>query len=354
VGLHVEGELVAEGTATKPITFKAAQSGAWAGLTVWAPGKASLAYATVANAGSDTTNSYGAIEARGDQLLPVQPLLKVNNVAVTDSVGFGVSLRSGAGFTADSAALTVTRSGKGPVRILPRLLTHLPSGTYTGNALDAVVVETEAYGDVTLEDVTVRDRGVPYVIGGDLTFGTFNVGTGTTAVKLTIEPGVVMKFKKNQAAGLIIDKGSMARAANGTLSAVGTAAKPIVFTSAATPPAAGDWLGLVFGNLPGANQLEFAEVRYAGAPSGANSFHCQPNGQFSANEDAAISLYGQPPGAFVKNTTIADISGVGINLAYYGTVVDMLPTNTFINVAGCKLSTPRTAAGPCPGTVNCP
>ena len=354
VGLHIEGELVAEGTSTKPIAFKAAQSGAWNGITVWAPGKASLAYASVANGGADTSNTYGAIEARADQLLPANPMLKVNNVAVTDSVGFGVSLRSGAAFTADSAALTVTRSTKGAVRILPRLLTNLPSGTYTGNALDAVVVETEAYGDVTLEDVTVRDRGVPYVIGGDLTFGTFNVGTGTTPVKLTIEPGVVMKFKKNQAAGLIIDKGSMTRAANGTLSAVGTAAKPIVFTSAAAVPAAGDWLGVVFGNQPGANQMEFTEVRYAGAPSGANSFHCQPNGQFSASEDAAISIYGQPAGAFVKNSTIADISGVGINLAYYGTIVDMLPTNTFTNVSGCKLSTPRTAAGPCPGTVSCP
>jgi hypothetical protein len=354
--LQVEGAVVAEGTAAKPIRIGAVSaSQPFAAIQVWAPGTLSLAYAVVANGGSDTTNSYGVIEARGDQLLPAQEILKVNNVAVTGAVAFGVSLRGGAAFTKDSVALTVSGAAKGPVRILPRLLTNLPSGTYTGNTVDAVVVETEAYGDVTLEDVVVKDRGVPYHVGGELSFGTFKVGTGTTPVKLTIEPGVVMKFKKNQAAGLVIDSGSQARLANGTLVAVGTAAKPIVFTSQASPAAAGDWLGLTFGNqLTAANQIEYAQLRYAGAASGANSFHCQPNGSFSANEDAAISLYGQPATAFVKNSTLADISGVGVNLAYYGTYVDFLPTNTFTNVSGCKVSTPRTAAGPCPGSVSCP
>jgi hypothetical protein len=289
-------------------------------------------------------------------LLAAQPILKVNNVAVTGAVAYGVSLRGGAAFTADSVGLSVSGAAKGPVRLLPRLLSNLPTGTYTGNTVNAVVVETEAYGDVTLENVTVHDRGVPYLVGGDLSSGTFNVGTGSVPVKLTIEPGVVMKFKKNPAAGLIIDSGSNSRTANGTLVAVGTAAKPIVFTSAEANQAAGDWLGLSFGNKPtAANQLEFIEVRYAGGPSFANSFHCQPNGAFSANEDAAITLYGEPASAFLKNSTLANSAGLGVDLAYSGGFVDFVPTNTFTALVTCKVSYPRApVTGACPATVPCP
>lgn len=353
--LTVEGNLVGRGTATSPIRIAAADaSKPFAALVVWAPGTLELAYTTVASGGADTVNSWGAIEARGDQLLPAQPILKLNQVAVTGAVAYGVSLRAGGAFTADSSALTVTGAGKAPIRALPRLLSNIPTGSYTGNGVDAIVVETEAYGDATLEDVTVRERGVPYQVGAEQTFGTFNVGGGTAAVKLTIEPGVVMKFKKHAAAGLVIDKGSATRAANGTLVAVGTAAKPIVFTSAAAAPAAGDWLGLVFGNTPAAaNQLDRVEIRYAGAPSAANSFHCQPGGAFSANEDAAISLYGQPASAFLTNSTIADSAGAGVNLAYTGTPVDFLPTNTFSGLAGCKVTYPRPTVGACPTGTAC-
>jgi hypothetical protein len=354
VHLDVQGKVVGQGTATKPIRIAAAQaSQPFGAINVTAPGSLELSFTNIANGGSDTI-TYGAIDARGDQLLPVQPILKLREVAITGSVQYGVSLRGGAGFTADSANLAISGSGKAPVRTLPRMLTNLPSGSYTGNAQDVILVETEAYGDVTLEDVTVRERGVPYLVG-DSTFGTFNVGTSTTPVKLTIEAGVTMKFKKNQAAGLIIDKGSMARAANGTLVAVGTSAKPIVLTSAAASPAAGDWLGVSFGNNPVAgNQMAYVEVRYAGGPSGANSFHCQPNGQFSTSEDAAVSLYGQPPSAFITNSTFASSAGAGINLAYNGSSVDMLPTNTFTAVTGCKLTTPRSATGTCPASSPCP
>lgn len=354
--LSVEGTAIAEGTAQKPIRIEAAQASApFGAIQVWAPGTLSLAYATVKGGGSDTTNSYGAIEARGDQLLPAQKVLKVNNVAVAGAVQYGVSLRAGAAFTDDSAGLTISGSGKAPVRALPRLLTNLPSGTYTGNALDAIVVETESYGDVSLEDVTIKDRGVPYHLGGDFSLGGFNVGWGTAPVRLTIEPGVVLKFKKQQGAGLHVDRGSQATPANGTLVAVGTAAKPIVFTSQAAAPAAGDWAGLTFGKQPqAANQLAYVEIRYAGGPSGANSFHCQPGGGFSTDEDAAIAIYGQPPSAFVTNSTFADSAGAGVNLAYSGSPVDFLPTNTFTNLADCKVTTPRQSGGACPATVSCP
>ena len=357
-GAHViiEGDMVAQGAADKRITFAASDAmKPFAHFGVWAPGTLKLAYATISNGGSDTSSAFGVIEARGDQLLPAQEILKVDHVVISGAVSYGVSLREGAAFTRDSAALEISGAKIAPVRILPRLLSNLPTGTYTGNAADLIVVETSAYGDITLEDVTIHDRGVPYLIGGDMSVGGFVVGgTSTTNVTLTIEPGVVMKFKKTDGASLVIDKGSYNRPANAKLRAIGTADKHIVFTSAAVAPAAGDWMGLSFGNVPTGNQLDFVEVRYAGGRSGANSFHCQPNGSFSSSEDAALSVYGDQGSAFVTNSTIADSAGVGINLAYQGAYVDFTPTNTFINIAGCKQSTPRQIGGACPSSVSCP
>ncbi len=354
--IEVDGTLVAEGTADKPIKFNASDSTMpWGYLNVFAPGTISLAFATLTNGGGDDTNSYGALEARGDQTMPAQPVLKVNTVTVVNSAAYGVSLRAGGAFTADSTGLEVRGSAKAPLRINPRLATNIPSGNYTNNALDAIVVETEAYGDITLEDVTFHDRGVPYQIGGDKTVGTFVIGTGPGSVTTTLEAGVNFKFIKAGGARLQIDKGSTANAAKGTLIAQGTAAKPVVFTSAAGAPAAGDWVGLEFGNVPTAgDKLDHVEVHFAGGASQANGFHCSPTGGVSANEDAAITFYGPPPAGAVSNSLIADSKGAGINLAYSGASVDLLTGNTFNNVAGCKLTTPKDATGSCPATSPCP
>lgn len=356
-GAHItiEGDFIAEGTAETPIRIAAADAAApFANLGIFAPGTAKLAWVTLQNGGSDT-NSFGVVEARGDQLLPAQPLLKVDNVTVTGAVTYGVSLRSGAAFTADSRDLTVSGAAKGALRVLPRLLSNVPTGKYTGNTVDAIVVETEAYGGVTVEDVTVHDRGVPYLVGGDFSIGDFSVGTGMLSTTLTVEAGVVFKFKRQAAAGLFIDSGSADRLAHGTLIANGTAEKPIVFTSLEPMPLSGDWRGITFGAKPTpANHLDHVEVRYAGAPSGANGFHCTPDGMFAASEDAAVTLFGKPSSAFITNSLIADSAGPGINLAYSDSPVDFLPTNTFLRLGGCKVTTPRTMTGPCPSMINCP
>lgn len=352
--IGVEGNLVAEGLADRPIQFIADDAAEpWGSLQVLAPGTIRLAYTSVDDAGADTTNAYGAIEARGDQLLPAQEVLSVDHVTVRRSANFGVSLRAGAAFSADARDLTVTGSAQAAMRILPRLATNIPTGTYTGNAKDAIVVETESYGDVSLEDVTFHDRGVPYQIGGDTTAGDMVVGTGDHVVTLTLEPGVTMEFIA--AAVLEIDKGSRGEPATGRLVATGTSDAPIVLTSAEATPAAGDWRGVVFANLPDpGNQMDWVTIQYAGGPSFANSFHCQPDGSLSGDEDAALAVYGQTD-AFLTNSTIADSAGLGIDLAYTGAFVDFLPTNTFTNIATCKTSYPREAPdGGCPASVPCP
>lgn len=347
----VEGALVANGTPANPIAFVPDDAAKpWGYLQVFAPGTISLAYATLSGGGGETTNSYGMIEARGDQLLPAQKILKLDHVTLSDSAAFGVSLRSGGAFTDDSQSVTIKGSKSAPMRILPRLASNVPSGTYTGNTDDSIVVETEAYGEVNYENVTFHDRGVPYRIGGDKTLGDLRVGPG--AFTLTLEAGVKLAFKK---AGALTAVDSAA--ATGLIVANGTAAKPVVLTSGEKTPAAGDWVGVVLGKVAGAFKLDHVELRYAGGPSGANGHHCQPNptvtGEQSKNDDAALAIYHQPAGSYLTNSVVADSAGDGVNNAYTGTFVDAKPTNTFTAIASCSVTYPLPTAGLCPN-MGCP
>lgn len=349
-------KLVAEGTESTPIRFEQLDTGkAWGYLRASAPGTLRLAHVTIDGAGGEPVNVLGALEVRGDQTKPAEELLHVDHVTIKGSAGNGVSLRDGATFTKTSRDLTVLGSALAPLRILPRLASNIPTGRYTGNTEDVIQIETAAGGDINIEDVTFRDRGIPYRVGSKQTFGDLRVGGGTAPVTLTIEPGVVLKFNKHTSAGLLVEPGTGTAPAKGTLVAVGTADKPIVFTSAEPTPIAGAWRGLVFGQVPASsNRLEHVRIEFAGGASAANSFHCMPDGKLSPDEDAAVTLFGQPSSAFLKDSTILDSAGVGVNLGYYGTFVDFVPTNTFTRVAKCKVSYPRDAKGVCPASVPCP
>lgn len=89
-----------------------------------------------------------------------------------------------------------------------------------------------------------------------------------TGARLTLEPGVVLKFKEGN--GLVV---------NGTLIARGSDQEKITFTSWRDPQysqeggvQAGDWVGLALDQAQGDTHLSQVEVRYAGAnrnPRGA-------------------------------------------------------------------------------------
>jgi hypothetical protein len=142
--------------------------------------------------------------------------------------------------------------------------------------------------------------------------------------------------------------------ATAALVAVGTAAKPIVFTSAEDAPAAGDWLGIWFGDQPlPTDRIDYAKVEYAGGLSTSGSNSCPyPSGTRS---DAAIRIFGGPASPFVTNTTISNSGYFGIDRGWRkDNLTDFLPTNVFQNVANCQQSYPKTAAGACPTPVPCP
>lgn len=350
--LTVRGQLLAEGTATKPITFGPQTAGAkWGSIVLFVTQKVSrLAHVTITGGGSDTVNTYGALEIRGKAFDPVQHIAHLDTVTVKDPVQFGVSARDGADFTPESKNLTITGAPKGPMRITPRLATNVPTGSYTGNGLDEILVGTENNGAIAWEDVTFHDRGVPYRIGEGPGEGDISVGDNAkTALTLTIEPGVTFRFVKSPTGGIFIESGTSNTPALAALVAVGTAAKPITFESAEANPMPGDWRGFVFALRPNdRNKLEYVRIRHAGGPSAANGFHCQADGKRSMNEDAAIWLVGPTP-AFLKNSEISDSAGDGVNLGFTGDPIDFGATNTFSNIAKCRVSTPYPTMGDCTG-----
>jgi hypothetical protein len=95
-------------------------------------------------------------------------------------------------------------------------------------------------------------------------------------------------------------------------------------------------------------------VEYAGGDTGTRGFSCGtvPSADPPSNE-AAIAIFGLPASAFVTNTTIVKSAANGIERAWTGGVVDFLPTNTFTDVAFCRQTYPRPAAGSCPDPAPC-
>jgi len=93
--------------------------------------------------------------------------------------------------------------------------------------------------------------GNPHIVDSSVTF--------RSNAWLTIEPGCVVKFEKGHLAfGLYGPSG---------LTAVGTAAAPVLFTSNRLSPARGDWTGVRFGSTTlSGTRLSYCTVEYAGVP----------------------------------------------------------------------------------------
>jgi hypothetical protein len=355
-GVNIRGNLVAEGTPTNPISFEAADpTKPWSGLLLGLDraGSLSLANATLSDGGNvDNPNIWGLIDVRGPSDGPPVERLKVKNVTVKGSQAYGVVLRDTVAFTADSTNLTISGAKTAPMRIEPNLASTIPTGSYTGNTNDEIVLGT---GFNMTYDATLHARGVPYKLGDAYGGPTLSVGDTGKVATLTIEAGVTVKAQKD---GRIYLRSASETSAQGRLVVKGTADQPVVFTSSLASPQAGDWAGIRFSAPDPVNSIDHARVEYAGGPSQAKSFHCDPqssNGGYSASEDAAIALYGQPSSVFITNTSILASAGDGIGRSWSGDPIDFLPTNTFTQVAACKQSFPRDVNGRCPnGGVPCP
>jgi RHS repeat-associated protein len=155
----------------------------------------------------------------------------------------------------------------------------------------SIATATHVSGTIS-QDATWRLKDSPYVLDDELT-----VAAGAT---LTIQPGVVVK-----------GNGERGISVGGALSAVGTSAQPIYFTSirddavggdanadgSATSPAAGDWRGLSFYSASG-NTLDHVVARYAGRDARSSG--------------VAVVTVWQSAALSVSHSLLADSSGGGV------------------------------------------
>jgi hypothetical protein len=268
-----------------------------------------------------------------------------------------VYIKGMVGFDDSSQNLRVHGSVGFPVHVDARLIGSIPTGDYTGNGRDEIGIASVGAGGAIVSDQTMHERGVPYHVGTGQEEGRLDVSAATGVATLTIEAGVTIRFPPGGT--LNIDAGTGTTAASGALVAVGTAAKPIRFTSDQTPGAAGDWLGIGFGHrVDPATRLEHVIVEFAGgAGTGSNS--CPYPSRVGQN-DAAIRIFGTagPSTQFITDSQIVASARDGIDRGWRDDVqTDFLPTNTFgtpAAPAGCKESFPRTLNGVCPDAPPCP
>ncbi len=358
VQVRDDGSIEGLGTAEQPITIGALDpEQPWASLAIVHGNAITLRHATVADGGDP-----GALAPGDAAMIDAQALdavsdetLRFDHVTVRGSASQGIRLRDGARFSADSTSLVVTEGASVPVNLWANGLSSLPDGDYGGNADDRIVVVGTGGGEID-QDVTVHDRGVPYLID--------SVAGGTqlrvTGGVLTLEPGVELQFGSGGA--LHVDYGSYPGLARAALVAVGNDDDPVVFTSAAAQPAAGDWYGVYFWNQPDPRDvIDHARVEFAGGSSQIGSGACTTDG--IGVHDAAIRFLGTggqispdgPDGQIVTHTTIDSSAGSGIDRGWFGAPIDYVPSNSFVDVAQCLQSYPHPESPQaCPEPAPCP
>jgi hypothetical protein len=312
----------------KPVVFDSAKEGEfWGSILVYYQGEAEFNTTALIHGGSITGGYEGALAARGPNDGSLRRMITAHTLVVLEAGGYGINLGSGAGFfeTTDSAAAVLgagreakltgtTRDPVYPVVIVPPGVGTLPPGEYYGSTEkelapnDTIFVNSSRAISV---DEQFHDRGVPYLLDGDFYMQPSKNPATTPTFK--IDPGVELRFHRDPTSdrrvGMTIGDGASIDPRPVKIDIQGTAEKPIIFTSDAKTPAAGDWMGLYLDCSPSAgNKFSNAKVLYAGGESGTNSYGCGPK-----DNDAAILITDWVPAdAFIQNVEVKDSAGGGI------------------------------------------
>lgn len=254
------GSLNAVGTAAERIVLRGQtnQHGSWYGLCFSDADASRVEHVDLMNAGKVLTG--GSLTCRG-------AIGSVGNftsapVSIVDS---HVSGARTSGLDAarlplgDFARNIFSDNLEYGVRVSPANASHLDVDTdYSGVTVDAPNGRPFVYLAGRLNEPgsthTWRDLNAPYLTGGDENPYSEYV-TVDDATHVVVELGTTFYFREG--GGITIDRGS-------TFTAIGTEAKPVVFTGVEEAP--GSWLGLL--TRDAAVHLERAEVSWAGADRG--------------------------------------------------------------------------------------
>lgn len=266
------GSLDTEGTAQSPVVLRGREhaAGYWRGVTFNSRSPENrLSYTIVEDAGSTGSSDSAAVD------VSVGSMLAMDHTTIRNAVGNGLYVDQRANLAAFSS--NHFEQDDLPINVKASDLNMLDSATTFANNRHNVVYIHFDDSNVT-SDETWHALAVPYEFHG----------TPSIHAHVTIEPGAELRF--NQGSGLWVGD-------NGSLTAEGTAAKPIVFTG--TEKAPGFWDGIGFNTRSPENILRHCIVTYAGEQDGAThgdiglnpqSMATVQNCELGYSQTAAISV----------------------------------------------------------------
>ncbi|HMK72976.1 MAG TPA: hypothetical protein VK454_06535 [Myxococcaceae bacterium] len=291
-------------------------------------------------------------------------MVRVDNVVIDSPQGVGVYFDGNAAFTSDSQNLAIQNAPNYVFEMTMMSVGSIPAGNYTqGNAAPYAMVDVgpnaNVFGDMTIT------KNIPVVInsGGVVVRGPTNT---TAPVTLTVQAGAQLYFNGTRV--IFGGNGNPPNNPVGVLLALGTAAEPILFSSALQSPAPGDWVGLWLDTANG-SQLDHVIIEYAGGASGIVSANCRPVttpntpdnaalivGDFDGYPSGSDSQY-VPPANLITNSVIRYSAGFGID-AVWATAAgfdtpDLTSGNTFTSNAGCAQTYNGWVGHPCPTGGGC-
>ena len=270
-GFYIEqdGALTANGSQTKPILFTAENqtAGWWRGVLFYQSTNNNnrLSYVTVEYGGG--RGQYDAAIAAVGYSQPV--VLAINNSRLTDSSSYGFYFDGDAQVSFANNLITRNKLAGYSAFNLTGLVDA--NSKYSGNVVDAIVVDSGTSAKPQIWPAIDAD----YLMSG--------VNQFSLDASLTILPGARLVFESGR--GLSVNQ-------SGSLNAVGTAEKPIIFTGKSQTP--GYWRGILFYESNSINnKLEHVVVSYGGS-----------GGQYEANVSVVASS--TPALLKVANCSLSD------------------------------------------------
>jgi hypothetical protein len=331
--------LIATGTATRPVTISRADDReGWSALrTGDGASFLDLSYTTIEGGGTESSPMVTLIGDGGGQSLVLSPTLRAISLTLRGATNCALSLRSGAAFTADSTAVTITgggppsttRNSNGDLQITPQALNTLPPAVAIHDNQQNRIQVSAFGGILQIErDTRLRDHGVPYYF----VFDSVRVHSRTAIPRLTIEAGVHLLFDSTLEIGRDLDPPEP-----GILEVLGEPGKEVVFGPATLAPMAGDWPGILLEAAAG-SRISHARIEHAGGRSGIVTANCRPT---NSSDDAALMIgpYTPSPTDF-SDVAIVDSAGHGINSIWKNPTLsfgpDVTAGFTFTQINGCR------------------
>jgi hypothetical protein len=295
--LTVDGTLVAQGTPGQTIYFTSIQDGSVGGGS-GSPGPGSwndivFTSTSTANVLVHTEIRYGGGNSSAAVVANTAPLM-LSNTVISNSSSNGIRL---SGSSPTLTADTFVSDGLNPFGTSNAAISMdlasqpvITGASFTNNFQNGVAVDG---GSLPAGTTTWSNPSAVFALQGDIT-----VPLGST---LALGAGQIVKIpgENNSKNNIVV---------NGTLSAQGTAAQPIVFTSTHDDSAGGDtnndgissgaaadWHDILFTSSSTGNVLDNVQVRYAGGSNGA-----------------AVIANGAP--LTLSNSTISDSFADGLRL----------------------------------------